>query len=81
MNPRFATAILRKACGFDAIDGAGAVRKWVSDNAKTFASIVRPAPATMTKAIVPYGDASHFMTVASAEQRATEATKWWDDFA
>lgn len=80
MNPRFATAILRKACGFDAIDGAGAVRKWVSDNAKTFASIVRPAPATMTKAIVPYGDASHFMTVASAEQRATEATKWWDDF-
>ncbi|MFK4822576.1 aminotransferase class III-fold pyridoxal phosphate-dependent enzyme [Ochrobactrum quorumnocens] len=80
MNPRFATAILRKACGFDAIDGAGAVREWVSDNAKTFASIVHPAPATMTKAIVPYGDASHFMTVASAEQRATEATKWWDDF-
>lgn len=80
MNPRFATAILRKACGFDAIDGAGAIRKWVSDNANTFAPIVRPAPATMTKAIVPYGDASHFMTVASAEQRAKEATQWWDDF-
>ncbi|MCV9907581.1 aminotransferase class III-fold pyridoxal phosphate-dependent enzyme [Brucella sp. HL-2] len=80
MNPRFATAILRKACGFDAIDGAGAIRKWVSINAKTFAPIVRPAPATMTKAIVPYGDASHFMTVASAEQRAREATQWWDDF-
>ncbi|CAN7620873.1 aminotransferase class III-fold pyridoxal phosphate-dependent enzyme [Brucella pseudogrignonensis] len=80
MNPRFATAILRKACGFDAIDGAGAIRKWVSDNAKTFAPIVRPAPATLKKAIVPYGDASHFMTVASAEQRATEATQWWDDF-
>ncbi len=80
MNSRFATAILRKACGFDAIDGAGAIRQWISDNAKTFAPIVRPAPATMTKAIVPYGDASHFMTVASAEQRATEATQWWDDF-
>lgn len=80
MTPRFATAILRKACGFDAIDGAGAVRKWLSDNAKTFAPIVRPSAATMTKAIVPYGDASHFMTIASAEQRATEATQWWDDF-
>jgi len=34
----------------------------------------------MNKAIVPYGDATHFMTVASAEQRATEATQWWDDF-
>lgn len=80
MNPRFATAILRKACGFDAIDGAGAVRKWVAENSKSFAPMVRPSPATMNKAIVPYGDATHFMTVASAEQRATEATQWWDDF-
>lgn len=80
MNPRFATAILRKACGFDAISGAGAIRKWISDNHKTFAPIVQPAPATMTKAIVPYGDETHFMTVASAEQRAKEATEWWDNF-
>lgn len=80
MNPRFATAILRKACGFDAIDGAGAVRKWIATNEKSFASMLRPAAATMKKAIVPYGDATHFMTVASAQQRATEATQWWNDF-
>ena len=80
MNPRFATAILRKACGFDAIEGAGAVRKWIADNSKTFAPIVHPAPATMTKALVPYGDETHVMTVASAEQRAREATEWWDNF-
>lgn len=80
MNPHFATAILRKACGFDAIESASKIRCWVADNKKTFAPIVRPAPATMTKAIVPYGDASHFMTVASAEQRAKEATEWWDNF-
>ncbi|GLU29987.1 hypothetical protein Brsp01_52200 [Brucella sp. NBRC 12950] len=80
MNPRFATAILRKACGFDAIDGASLIRNWVRANVKKFAPIVRPAAATLTKAIVPYGDASHFMTVASAEQRATEATQWWDDY-
>ncbi|MGG6897650.1 aminotransferase class III-fold pyridoxal phosphate-dependent enzyme [Rhizobium sp. BR 315] len=81
MNPRFATAILRKACGFDAVDGAGAVRRWISDNRKSFADVVRPAAATMSKAIVPYGDASHVMTVASAEQRPQEATKWWTDFS
>ncbi len=81
MNPRFATAVLRKACGLDAVDGAGAVRRWISDNGKNFADIVRPAAATMSKAIVPYGDASHVMTVASAEQRPEKATKWWTDYA
>lgn len=80
MNPRFATAILRKACGFDAIDGAGAVRNWIAENKTSFAPMLRPAAATMKKAIVPYGDATHFMTVASAEQRAREATQWWDEF-
>lgn len=81
MNPRLATAILRKACGFDAVDGAGAVRRWIAGNSKTFLDILRPAPATMSKAIVPYGDASHVMTVASAEQRPQEATRWWTDFS
>ncbi len=81
MNPRLATAILRKACGFDAVEGAGAVRHWIAGNGKSFADIVRPATATMNKAIVPYGDASHVMTVASAQRRPEEATKWWDDFA
>ncbi len=81
MNPRLATAILRKACGFDAVDGAGAVRRWIADGSKTFVAIVRPAPATMSKAIVPYGDASHVMTVASADQRPQEATRWWTDFS
>jgi 4-aminobutyrate aminotransferase-like enzyme/Ser/Thr protein kinase RdoA (MazF antagonist) len=81
MNPRLATAILRKACGFDAVDGAGAVRRWISENSKLFADIVRPAPARMSKAIVPYGDASHVMTVASAEKRPEDATEWWNDFS
>ena len=80
MNPQFATAILRKSCGFDAVEGAGAVRSWIAANRKNFAPILRPAPATMTKTLVPYGDASHFMTIASAEQRAKEATAWWDKY-
>ncbi|MBC2886165.1 aminotransferase class III-fold pyridoxal phosphate-dependent enzyme [Ochrobactrum sp. CM-21-5] len=80
MNPQFATAILRKACGFGAVDGAGAVRSWIDAHRHEFSPVLRPAPATMTKALVPYGDASHVMTVASAEQRPKEATEWWDDF-
>ena len=81
MNPRLATAILRKACGFDAIEGAGAIRRWVAQNSKSFADIVRPSAASMNKMIAPFGDASHVMTIASAEQRPGEATKWWEDFS
>lgn len=80
MKPEFARAIIRKACGFDAVEGAAAVREWIAQHKKTFAPIIRPAPATMTKVIVPYGDAEHFMTIASAEQRAEEATRWWDEY-
>ncbi|MDR3099605.1 MAG: aminotransferase class III-fold pyridoxal phosphate-dependent enzyme, partial [Paraburkholderia sp.] len=53
---------------------------WIAANAKNFAPIVRPHPATMSKAIVPYGDASHIMTVDSGAQRPREATAWWSDF-
>ncbi|OBZ23854.1 hypothetical protein BS643_06750 [Pseudomonas protegens] len=81
MNPRLATAILRKACGYDAIEGAGAVRRWVDENRHAFADIVHPAAATLNKAIVPFADAAHVLTVASAEQRPAEAAKWWNDFA
>lgn len=81
MHPRLATAILRKACGHDAMEGAGEVRRWVMDNRKSFADIVRPAAATLNKVIVPFADASHAMTIASAAQRPAEATQWWNDFS
>ena len=81
MNPRLATAILRKACGFDAIEGAGAVRRWMGENSKSFADIVHPSAATMNKAIAPFADASHVMTIASAEQRPAEAARWWNEFS
>ncbi|WP_028219722.1 aminotransferase class III-fold pyridoxal phosphate-dependent enzyme [Paraburkholderia oxyphila] len=80
MNPRFATAILRKACGFEAVEGAVATRNWIAANAKGFAPIVRPHPATLAKALVPFGDATHEMTLDSAAQRPGKATAWWNDF-
>lgn len=80
MNRRFATAILRHGCGFDATPGAKAVIAWLHENRRAFAPIVRPHPAMMTKALVPYGDPSHPMTVTSANQQPNEASAWWDDY-
>ncbi len=80
MNPRFATAILRKACGFDAMEGAGEVRRWMATHAHTFEPIVRPHPARLTTAQVPYGDAQHYMTIESAAQQPLKATAWWESY-
>ncbi|QBQ99370.1 aminotransferase class III-fold pyridoxal phosphate-dependent enzyme [Paraburkholderia pallida] len=80
MNPSFATAILRKACGFEAVEGAVATRNWIAANAKDFTPIVRPHPATLVKGLVPFGDATHEMTLDSAAQRPEKATAWWNDF-
>jgi len=81
MKPRFATAILRHACGFDAAPGASAISDWIACNAKTFAPILKPHPATLTKALVPYGDAANPMTVASAAADPDTASAWWDAYA
>ncbi len=81
MNPRFATAILRMACGFDAAAGAGAIVDWIDRNARNFAPIVQPHPATLAKALVPYGEADHPMTVASAAAEPQAASDWWDAHA
>ncbi|WP_378942202.1 aminotransferase class III-fold pyridoxal phosphate-dependent enzyme [Mesorhizobium sp. ANAO-SY3R2] len=81
INPRFATAILRHACGFDTVAGAGDVTRWIEANAKGFAPVVRPHPATMVKALIPYGDAGHPMTVASAAAEPAKASAWWDAHA
>ncbi|MEO5756733.1 MAG: phosphotransferase, partial [Mesorhizobium sp.] len=78
MNRRFATAILRHACGFDAAPGAGDVTRWISANRKQLAPILDRHPATLAKAIVPYGDPLHPMTVTSAGREPDKATAWWD---
>ncbi|KQU66769.1 hypothetical protein ASC75_09120 [Aminobacter sp. DSM 101952] len=78
MNRRFATAILRHACGFDAAPGAKAVTAWIEVNRKSFAPVLDRHPATLAKALVPYGDPAHPMTVTSAGREPDKATAWWD---
>ncbi len=81
MNPRFATAILRKACGFEAAPGARAVADWIAANRKSLAPLLARPAASYPAALVPYGDPAHPMTVASAAERPDEAQALWEAHA
>jgi 4-aminobutyrate aminotransferase-like enzyme/Ser/Thr protein kinase RdoA (MazF antagonist) len=78
MNPRFATAILRKACGFEAVPSARAVTDWIARNRKSLASLLERPAATYPAALVPYGDPTHPMTQKSAAERPDEAQAIWE---
>jgi 4-aminobutyrate aminotransferase-like enzyme/murein DD-endopeptidase MepM/ murein hydrolase activator NlpD len=80
MNPRFATAILRKACGFEAAPGARTVAGWIAKNRKTLAPLLERPAATYPAALVPYGDPAHPMTVKSAAERPDEAQAIWEAY-
>lgn len=77
MNPRFATAILRTACGFEAAPGARAVAAWIERNRKGLSPIFERPAATYPADIVPYADPTHPMTVASAAAQPHEAQSIW----
>jgi 4-aminobutyrate aminotransferase-like enzyme/Ser/Thr protein kinase RdoA (MazF antagonist) len=80
MNPRFATAILRKACGFEAAPGARAVTDWIAGNRASLAPLLERPAATYPAALVPYGDPSHPMTVKSAGEQPDEAQAIWEAY-
>ncbi|WVT72544.1 aminotransferase class III-fold pyridoxal phosphate-dependent enzyme [Sinorhizobium chiapasense] len=80
MNPRFATAILRKACGFEAISGARSVAAWINANRKTLKPLLERPAATYPAALVPYGDPKHPMTVKSSGEQPDEAQAIWEDY-
>ncbi|WP_322884731.1 aminotransferase class III-fold pyridoxal phosphate-dependent enzyme [Sinorhizobium medicae] len=79
MNPRFATAILRKACGFEAVAGARAVGAWIDRNRKNLLALLDRPAAAYAADIVPYGDPAHPMTVNSAAARPHEAQSVWTE--
>ena len=78
MNPRFATAILRKACGFEAAPGARAVAGWIARNRKSLAPLLARPAATYPAALVPYGDPNHPMTQKSAAEQPDAAQAIWE---
>jgi 4-aminobutyrate aminotransferase-like enzyme/Ser/Thr protein kinase RdoA (MazF antagonist) len=79
MNPRFVTAILRQACGFEAVPGAPTVARWITANRRTLHPLLDRPAATYPADLVPYGDPGHPMTVKSATERPHEAQATWED--
>jgi 4-aminobutyrate aminotransferase-like enzyme/Ser/Thr protein kinase RdoA (MazF antagonist) len=80
MNPRFATAILRHACGFEATPGTRAVTAWIEANRKTLHPLLERPAATYPAALVPYADPQHPMTVKSAGEQPNEAQAIWEAY-
>ena len=78
MNPKFATAILRHACGFEAVPGARAVTSWIETNRASFHPLLEKPAATYPADLVPYGDPTHPMTVTSAGEQPDEAQAIWE---
>ncbi|WP_367716073.1 aminotransferase class III-fold pyridoxal phosphate-dependent enzyme [Nitratireductor sp. GISD-1A_MAKvit] len=79
MDPRFATAVLRSACGFEAMRGARAVKSWLAKNRRRFAPVLARPAASYPTAHVPLGDRSDAIAIASAEERPDEAQALWEE--
>jgi len=78
VNPRFATAILRHACGFEAVAGARAVSAWIERHRKQLWPLLERPLATHPADLIPYAEPAHPMTVASAGERPHEAQAIWE---
>lgn len=78
IDPRIATAILRKACGLEAAPGATRLRDWIAANRRSFAPVLDRPAASYPAAFVPYDDPAHPMSVASAQMRPDRAQAIWE---
>jgi 4-aminobutyrate aminotransferase-like enzyme/Ser/Thr protein kinase RdoA (MazF antagonist) len=81
MDPVIATGILRQACGFEAVPGARAVRTWIEGHSEALGPVLDRAPARERKALVPFGDRSHPIAIASAARRPEDAEALWREIA
>jgi 4-aminobutyrate aminotransferase-like enzyme/Ser/Thr protein kinase RdoA (MazF antagonist) len=81
MDPALATGMIRHACGLEAAPGAKAAIAWIADNRDRLHPVLDRSPATLSKAIVPFGDAAHPIAKASAARRPEEAERLWRGIA
>ncbi len=79
MNRGFATAILRRACGLEAVEGARAVTDWIRENRRSLLPLLDKPAATYPAELVPYGDPVHPMTVTSAAAEPHRAQAIWEE--
>jgi 4-aminobutyrate aminotransferase-like enzyme/Ser/Thr protein kinase RdoA (MazF antagonist) len=78
MNRRFATAILRHACGFEATPGTRAVTAWIAANRTLLHPVLDRPATTYPAALVPYADPQHPMTLTSAGEQPDAAQAIWE---
>ena len=81
MDPIIATGILRRSCGFDAAPGSRQAIDWIAENRRLLHPVLDRAPASQRKGLVPFGDRSHPIAIASAAGRPQEAETLWRDLA
>ena len=79
MEPLFATAILRKACGFEAVAGARETVNWLKANRSKLVPLLEKPVATYPAELVPYGDPTNPITIKSAEEQPVIAQKMWEE--
>ncbi len=81
MDPDIVTGILRHACAMEAAPGSNAARAFIARNARSFSPVLDEPVERLTKALVPFGDASHPITQASAARQPNEAERLWREWA
>ncbi|HVT52489.1 MAG TPA: aminotransferase class III-fold pyridoxal phosphate-dependent enzyme, partial [Dongiaceae bacterium] len=81
MDPVFAAAILRQACGFEAAPGARATIAWIKRHGPRLDSVLDAAPRLQSKALVPFGDPADPIAIASAAGDAAAAEALWNERA
>lgn len=79
IDPVFAAAILRHACGFEAAPHARNIISWLDKNGPGLRPVLDQAPARQVKALVPFGDPTDPIAVASAQRRPKDATRLWQE--
>ena len=81
MDWRYGAAILQRAAGNDAIDGASELKGWMKENRTSLHSIL-PKPMTEYRlGLIPFGDDGHPIAVYSSAQNPFAASEAWKELA
>ncbi|MEO7965478.1 MAG: aminotransferase class III-fold pyridoxal phosphate-dependent enzyme, partial [Gemmatimonadaceae bacterium] len=81
MDSDIVRGIFRNACGLEAAPGAHATLAWISANRRALAPVLDVSVSRLTKALVPFSDPQHPITLAAAARKPNEAERLWNEFA
>ena len=81
IEPIIARGVLRRACRWEAAEGARRAVAWIRDNRPALAPVLDRPMAQLRKAVVPFADATHPMTLASMKGEAVTATDLWREWS